>query len=472
MAKAASVTKKSATKKRKIRFRCGLSVTSAVLEVLKTRPGWTQADAEDDSWDLFWCDISHLKDILSYPCMGSQNESTRKRALEPRQRIPHFRNHYELSRKNLLVRNLKRYRKLLLREKGHLQDAELCESMPLSFELPSEYMMFVEEFRKNHGSTWIVKPAIGSQGRGIFLFQKLRDLNSIKNMRDDSAGDLASSIGTSFIVQRYIESPYLLAGRKFDLRLYVLVTSFTPLKIWLAREGFARLSGVDYDLSDLKDTKAHLTNVSIQIEVPSNSNGIKWNLNSLRKFLTMKHGSLVVEILMQRIARLITVSLRSVQTTIIQDPHCFELYGYDVLIDEHLYPWLIEVNASPALTPTDQDDYCLKYNLISDVLNILDYEGKLTGHERRVGGFDLLWNDGPVHWIPPGSDCGPISYPTAMIPTEVGGDKEKLTPRLNAFLGCHNDRALQLHQLEECISTWKNATKWQKEDAAMPKKEQ
>ncbi|XP_071454368.1 probable tubulin polyglutamylase TTLL9 [Hetaerina americana] len=345
-------------------------------------------------------------------------------------------------------------RKQLLRGSSHLQDAELCGSMPLSFELPSEYMMFVEEFRKNPGITWIVKPAVGSQGRGIFLFQKLKDLNSIKNMRDDSLGDLASSTGTSYVVQRYIETPYLLAGRKFDLRIYALVTSFTPLKIWLAREGFARLSGVDYDLSDLKDTKAHLTNVSIQKEVPSNSNGMKWSLHKLRQFLTARHGELIVEILMQRIARLVAVSLRAVQTVIIQDPHCFELYGYDVLIDENLCPWLLEVNASPALTPTDRDDFCLKYDLISDVLNILDYEGKLTGHEQRVGGFDLLWHDGPVYSLPPGSECGSFSYTIPMIPTEISGDKKHLTLRLNAFLGCLNDRSSQLHQLLDCINSW------------------
>lgn len=74
---------------------------------------------------------------------------------------------------------------------------------------------------------------------------------------------------------------------------------------------------------------------------------------------------------------LILRSLLAVQNVIIQDKHCFELYGYDILVDDTLKPWILEVNASPSLAADTPVDHELKYGMLDDVLTLVDMEHKL-----------------------------------------------------------------------------------------------
>lgn len=64
---------------------------------------------------------------------------------------------FQLTRKNLTVKNLKRLRKNLERDAGRSEAAK-CDFFPRTFTLPSEYHIFVEEFKRTPGSTWIMKP--------------------------------------------------------------------------------------------------------------------------------------------------------------------------------------------------------------------------------------------------------------------------------------------------------------------------
>lgn len=82
--------------------------------------------------------------------------------------------------------------------------------------------------------------------------------------------------------------------------------------------------------------------------------------------------------------------------TIINDKHCFELYGFDVLLDDNLKPWLIEINASPSMTANTPTDYDTKCGLLEDTYAVLDIEKILTGSEEQVGGYDLICKGNPV----------------------------------------------------------------------------
>ncbi|XP_025114783.1 probable tubulin polyglutamylase TTLL9 isoform X2 [Pomacea canaliculata] len=392
-----------------IRFKCTLQNT--ILDVLKARPGWKEASGDLD-WDFYWFEVSYWKELFDHTY------------LEEHVRVNHFRNHCELTRKNLMARNLKRLRRSIAQKYGKTE-AQKCNFFPSTYELPSEYHIFVETYKKCNPGFWIMKPVAKSQGKGIFLFKRLKDITVWRKGTDSQRlSDQTKETPETYVVQRYIENPYLIGGRKFDLRIYVLVTSYIPLKAWLYRSGFARFSNTRFSMKSIHDSYVHLTNVAIQRTAPDYDpeKGCKWSLQQLRKYLTAKHGIEAVEELFRQINDIFTYSLQSCQNIIIHDKRCFALYGYDILIDANFKPWLIEINLSPSLKATNYADYKLKFGLLDDVLNIVDMENRLTGKEKHVGLFDLFWDDGPVYLEDSDtSDC-------------ING------PTLNTFLGCVGDR--------------------------------
>jgi tubulin polyglutamylase TTLL9 len=202
------------------------------------------------------------------------------------------------------------------------------------------------------------------------------------------------------VVQRYVMNPLLVGGKKFDLRLYALCLSYQPLTVYLYRDGFGRFTHQRYSTSveEISNTFMHLTNVAIQktAENYDEKLGGKWDIRSMKLFLISKFGDEKVDTCFMLIQDLIIKSLQSVAKTIINDKHCFELYGFDILLDENLKPWLIEINASPSMTANTPNDYETKVGLLEDVFTILDPERVLTGNEEQVGGFDLICKGNPV----------------------------------------------------------------------------
>jgi len=123
------------------------------LDVFRKR-GWKETEVEKDAeWDILWADREWIYDILNHY------------HLQPYQKINHFRNHYELTRKDLMVKNLKRFKKTLTKE-GKTEEEQGLDFFPTTHNLPADYSLFVEEFKKNPGSVWIMKPIARAQGKG------------------------------------------------------------------------------------------------------------------------------------------------------------------------------------------------------------------------------------------------------------------------------------------------------------------
>ena len=430
----ASPSKHSKSSQPIVIFRTSLHNT--IFDVMRSRTGWEETDSDTD-WDINWASVGWVREFFDHVHMDDH------------QRINHFRNHYELTRKDLMVKNLKRMKRQLERTDTHAE-ASKYNFFPATFVLPAEYGLFLEEFKRTPGSTWIMKPVGSAQGKGIFLFNKL---NQISDWKKDHKWKADGPQAEAYVAQRYIESPYLIGGKKFDMRLYLLVTSFSPLVCWLHRGGFCRFSDTTFtkDISkDIDNLYMHLTNHSIQKQSDEyeKGNDLKWSIRSLKVHLMTRHGKEKVEQAFYDIQLTMVRTLLAVQKTMIQDKHCFELYGYDIMLDSELNNWLIEVNASPSLSASNEDDYALKYGMLDDMVDIIDVEGNRSGEDTRLGGFDLIWNNGPCEPNIPGrtpnakagksgkAAGGSLSRSSAAI--GVNHQLASVTPF--SFLGCKIER--------------------------------
>ncbi|XP_030915536.1 vacuolar protein sorting-associated protein 33B, partial [Geospiza fortis] len=137
------------------------------------------------------------------------------------QKINHFPGMIELCRKDLLARNLNRMLRLFPKE---------YNIFPRTWCLPADYGDFHAYRSMRKARTFICKPDNSCQGRGIFITHHPEEIKH----------------GERMICQQYISEPFLIDGFKFDMRIYVLVTSCDPLKIFLYKEGLARFATMRY----------------------------------------------------------------------------------------------------------------------------------------------------------------------------------------------------------------------------------
>ena len=354
---------------------------------------WEEIE-DDDNWNIFWASVNTIRQIFS-------GKSYIK--LTDYQVLNHFPNFYELTRKDLMAKNIKKYKKLLLKEG---KSVEHLDFLPLTYVLPQDMSIFIEEFKKYPNALWILKPNNKCQGQGITLLNKtskVKKMSFSKKVTTDN--NQTVNINDIYVVSKYIENPFLMGGKKFDLRIYCLVTTFHPLKAYLYQQGFCRFCNEKFsvDVSDINNIYMHLTNVAIQkkYEKYQKSNGGKFSLQNLLFYLENVYGYERAQKCNSDITQVIINSLLSVESVMFNDKHCFECYGYDILIDQNLKPWLIEINSSPSLSTTTKGDFILKKRLINDIIDIvitdkwLDEKGKpgassFTG--KNQGLFDLIYD--------------------------------------------------------------------------------
>nr|XP_034986350.1 tubulin polyglutamylase TTLL13-like isoform X2 [Zootoca vivipara] len=321
---------------------------------------------EDEEWTVCWTDCSvSLERVME---------------MKRFQKINHFPGMAEICRKDLLARNLNRMLKLFPKE---------YSIFPRTWCLPADYGDFQAYGRMRKNRTYICKPDSGCQGRGIFI---TRNPKEIKH-------------GEHMICQQYIAKPFLIDGFKFDMRIYVLVTSCDPLKIFVYEEGLARFATMRYiepSSSNLEDICMHLTNYAINKHnenfVRDDNTGSKRKLSTLNSWMrehsydTAELWRDIEDIIIKTLIAAHPVLKHNYRTCFpnhISGCACFEILGFDILLDRKLKPWLLEVNHSPSFTTDSRLDREVKDALLCDAINLInlracDKKKVLEEDKRRV----------------------------------------------------------------------------------------
>uniref|UniRef100_A0A665WFE0 Tubulin tyrosine ligase-like family, member 7 n=1 Tax=Echeneis naucrates TaxID=173247 RepID=A0A665WFE0_ECHNA len=287
------------------------------------------------------------------------------------QRINHFPGMGEICRKDCLARNMSKMIKCQPQEYSFI---------PKTWIFPAEYTQFqnyVKELRrKRKQKTFIVKPANGAMGHGISLIRNCEKLPAQEH----------------FIVQEYLDKPFLMEGYKFDLRIYILVTSCDPLRIFLYNDGLVRMGTEKYHApseANLSQLYMHLTNYSVN---KHNENferdetvdkGSKRSISWFTEFL--RTNDYDVTKFWGDVSELV------VKTLIVAEPHvlhayrmcrpgqppgsdsvCFEVLGFDIILDRKLKPWLLEINRAPSFGTDQKIDYDVKKGVLLNALKLLN----------------------------------------------------------------------------------------------------
>eukprot|EP01060_Flectonema_neradi_P018271 TRINITY_DN25068_c0_g1_i1.p1 TRINITY_DN25068_c0_g1~~TRINITY_DN25068_c0_g1_i1.p1 ORF type:complete len:533 (+),score=62.15 TRINITY_DN25068_c0_g1_i1:65-1600(+) len=319
-----------------------------LVRMVAAKLGWEEA--ENGVVDIVWLDTTITPSIV--------------RALPKESRMNHFPGMRIICKKIEFALSIADAKRLFPREYRFVPDTY------------TSYNQYQKSSRQLVGSVWyIVKPDAGCMGKGVYLTHQPK-----REHFDDNS-----------VLQVYVKNPLLIDGSKFDLRLFVVIWSVSPLTIYIHKKGFLRLSTEPYQLPSKQNSGnnlIHLTNYAIQRnskKYVTNSKqggeefGCKRSLDFLWEYIAKLGGD--PSVIWGQIHSLVAKSLLPVAGQLQSIYHdafpdsnqqrCFEILGFDILIDRDLQPWLLEINHRPSLACQTDFDYSIKKSLVKDVMNLV-----------------------------------------------------------------------------------------------------
>lgn len=263
---------------------------------------------------------------------------------------------------------------------------DLYTFIPKSYILPmqNDVMKNLVAMKK---STYIIKPDDGSLGAGITIIKK---------------GDKFTPVNELAVAQEYIDS-YLIDDTKFDLRVYALISSVSPLQIYVYRDGIARFCS---EKNSKESIFSEITNTAI------NRNNSNVTLESITRtirdvFHSIKMNGVDTNLIWAKIDNAIILTILSVLNFIKTDVNakchpngynrCFQILGFDFIIDKNLNPLILEVNYRPSLQVDVDAERRLKTRMLMTAMHIAtplkNLQGIITNHKEIANFSQKDWED-------------------------------------------------------------------------------
>ncbi|XP_031837150.2 tubulin monoglutamylase TTLL4 [Nomia melanderi] len=328
------------------------------------KSGFRTTTKHSSNWCGTWCDSRHVRSQLRHTQVFSK--------------VNLFPSSVQFGDKMLLWKNFHRMR----RKHG----GKHFDFMPWTFILPEE-RDYLKRYIQRNGGIWILKPPCSCAGHGIKLVSRFYEIPN----------------GRPLIAQRYIAKPRLIDGVKFDIRLYVLLTSIDPLRIYVYNDGLVRLATVKYvdHVDTLSNKFMHLTNTSVNKRNPSfepnddptKCRGNMWSLGCLWEYLSSVEDvdpigiwTKIKDIAVKTVISTESFLVDSWRKRSMSTYNYYQLFGFDILLDQQCRPWLLEVNTFPSMQPDTPLCRIVKCQLAKDYLNLVGFHvpNVLTGMELRT----------------------------------------------------------------------------------------
>ncbi|XP_029910699.1 protein polyglycylase TTLL10 [Myripristis murdjan] len=250
---------------------------------------------------------------------------------------------------------------------GRLRRLKMEEFIPATFRMDMReereaFFAQQEDVSNKESQMWICKPTGLNQGKGIFLLKSQEDVAALRLKLQELQDSRANRRGCfqppqARIVQRYIQKPLLLKGRKFDVRSYLLIACTAPYMVFF-RHGYVRLTCDLYDPSS-SSLSAHLTNQYMQKKNPLYSllkEDTVWSIESFNAYVNDKYRvakglprDWVKGAFAKRMQQIMTQCFFAVKSKLDRRLGFFDLIGCDFMIDDEFNVWLLEMNCNPAL---------------------------------------------------------------------------------------------------------------------------